>query len=348
MQGRRFDSAGSPIGDEFQVNSFTTGDQRRAEVATYSDGRFVVVWHSDGSYGTDNSGLSIQGQRFNSTGVPLGEFQVNSYTLSNQVYPSVAMQPNDGFVVTWASVGSSGTDTGLSVQGQRFSSEAIPIGGEFQVNSYTTDGQRRPQVASHFNGDFVVSWDSAASPGSDSDLSILARLFASDGTPARDDFQVNSYTTGLQFSYTIASDPRGGFVIVWGGEGSYGSDTMNSIQSQRFTIAGEKVGNEIQVNSYTTSSQFSPSLAIGSDGRLLVAWSSFGSFGDDSSSASIQGQCFDIPIFVDGFESDSGSSAPRLLRSSSRRGAFQEVGRLCLAPLAGPRVSRGPPDPGPA
>ena len=37
---------------------------------------------------------------------------------------------------------------------------ATPVGGEFQVNSYTTSFQRIPSVAVDADGDFVVVWES--------------------------------------------------------------------------------------------------------------------------------------------------------------------------------------------
>src|SRR5207247_2369042 len=45
---QRFDSAGSPAGSEFQVNTYTTNYQgyRGLDVACDSTGEFVVVWNS--------------------------------------------------------------------------------------------------------------------------------------------------------------------------------------------------------------------------------------------------------------------------------------------------------------
>jgi hypothetical protein len=43
------------VGEEFQVNCYTTDFQRRPAVAADLQGNFVVVWQSDGSYGTDTA-----------------------------------------------------------------------------------------------------------------------------------------------------------------------------------------------------------------------------------------------------------------------------------------------------
>ena len=46
------------------MNTYTTSHQGYSSVAAGLSGEFVVVWESKGSYGSDSSGYSIQGQRF--------------------------------------------------------------------------------------------------------------------------------------------------------------------------------------------------------------------------------------------------------------------------------------------
>ena len=68
-----------------------------------------------------------------------GEFQVNTYTTSQQSNPAVARDADGDFVVVWGSMGSSGTDTDYgSIHSQRYNSAGAAQGGEFQVNTYTT------------------------------------------------------------------------------------------------------------------------------------------------------------------------------------------------------------------
>ena len=42
----------TPLGSEFQVNTYTTNSQNNPSVAVDADGDFVVVWESDESAGT--------------------------------------------------------------------------------------------------------------------------------------------------------------------------------------------------------------------------------------------------------------------------------------------------------
>jgi len=120
----------------------------------------VIAWQSrsqDGSY------YSIYAQRYNATGVAQGgEFQVNTYTTNRQKEPSIAMDGDGDFVVVWESGdyygGQDGSDYG--VYAQRYNAAGVVQGAEFQVNTYTTDGQRIPSIAMDDDGEFVIAWQS--------------------------------------------------------------------------------------------------------------------------------------------------------------------------------------------
>jgi len=284
----------TPAGSEFQVNTYTSSEQRRPSVALDDDGDFVVVWQSNGSGGTDTSLHSIQGQRYNAAGTAVGsQFQVNTYTTSDQIYPSVAMDADGDFVVVWQSFGSGGTDTdGFSIHGQRYNAAGTAAGSEFQVNTYTTSHQRFPAVAMDADGDFVVVWQSNGSGGTDTVFySIQGQRFNAAGTAQGSQFQVNTYTTDNQFFPRVALDADGDFAVVWHSYGSGGTDTSStSVQGQRFNAAGTAQGSQFQVNTYTTTAQAFPAVAMDADGDFVVAWESYGSGGTDTDSFSIQGQ----------------------------------------------------------
>jgi hypothetical protein len=54
----------TPVGSEFQVNTYTTQRQKHPAVAANAGGDFVVVWGSNGSSGSDTSFYSVQSQRY--------------------------------------------------------------------------------------------------------------------------------------------------------------------------------------------------------------------------------------------------------------------------------------------
>ncbi len=284
-------SAQNPVdvGQEYQVNTYTTLDQSRPEIFSMGASGFVVVWDSDGSGADDSSYTSIQGQRLSLDGSPLGgEFQVNTSTSGTQGQPAVDSDGSGGFVVVWDSEDSAGSDSsGLSLQGQRFGSDGSFLGGEFQVNTYTTDGQSTPAVGLDGSGGFVVVWSSSGSSSSDSDgSSIQGQRFASDGSTVGTEFQINSQTSGDQRNPSISSDGAGGFVVVWVGDGS----AQNPTQGQRFGSDGLPVGGEFQVSTTTVGYQWGPRVTPKSTGGFVVVWESYFSGGSDTSTYSLQGR----------------------------------------------------------
>ncbi|HEV8269141.1 MAG TPA: hypothetical protein VGR00_12940, partial [Thermoanaerobaculia bacterium] len=140
--GRRFSSAGAPLGGELRVNSLTAAASYDPHVVLDSAGNFIVVWRS---FGGDGAGNAISARRFSSSGAAIGnEFVLNAYTTGDQSRPSLAADPSGDFVAVWESVGQDAG--GVGVFGRRFSSSGTPQGGEFRVNTYTSQNQFIPAV----------------------------------------------------------------------------------------------------------------------------------------------------------------------------------------------------------
>ena len=103
-----YDSDGKPIEGEFRVNTFIENDQQEPSVAMDSIGNFVVTWRSGWDYNDPNSGQDgscngIFAQRFDVNGNKIDEeFQVNTYIQYDQAHPSVAMDSDGDFIVTWS------------------------------------------------------------------------------------------------------------------------------------------------------------------------------------------------------------------------------------------------------
>ncbi len=145
--------ASSPAGPEFQVNTFTTSYQYYPSVSSDGAGNFVVAWRSRLQ---DGSSYVVFAQRYDSAGVAQGsEFQVNTFTTSNQIDPSVSSDAAGNFVVAWPSFNQDGSNFGVFAQ--RYDSAGVAQGSEFQVNSFTTNTQKLPSVSSDGAGNFVVA-----------------------------------------------------------------------------------------------------------------------------------------------------------------------------------------------
>ena len=64
IRARQLSADGTPRGGDFQVNSYTTGEQWGAEVAIEATGEIVFAWASEGSAGSDDAAASVQTRRF--------------------------------------------------------------------------------------------------------------------------------------------------------------------------------------------------------------------------------------------------------------------------------------------
>ncbi|MEO8198738.1 MAG: hypothetical protein ABI689_18645, partial [Thermoanaerobaculia bacterium] len=99
----------------------------------------------------------------------------------------------------------------------------------------------------------------------------------------------------------------GNFVVAWESFGSSDTDTSDfSIQARRYANNGAALGGQFQVNTYTTSYQWIPAVAVDGPGNFVVAWQSDGSSSTDNTSYSIQARRYD-GLFRDGF--DTGGTA---------------------------------------
>jgi hypothetical protein len=273
--GQRYASSGAPLGPEFRVNTYTTGEQYRPSIASDAAGNFVVVWNGQTPAPPPFTDFDVFGQRFAATGAPLGpEFRVITFTTGGQAATSVAAEPSGGLIVAWVSTNQDGSS--LGVFAQRFASSGGPLGPEFRLNTYTTNLQSVPVVAADASGNFVVVWVSQFQDGSSG--GVFGQRFAASGSPLGPEFRVNTYTTDAQGIPQVAIDPSGNFVVVWLDGSQDGSGY--GVFGQRYASSGASLGPEFQVNTYTTGSQRPYGVATDSMGRFVVVWS--GSTGDGS------------------------------------------------------------------
>jgi hypothetical protein len=151
------------------------------------------------------------------------------------------------------------------IVGQRYSSTGAVNGTEFQINTYTTGPQFVPLVSARTDGGFVVVWGS----GHDgSGNGVFGRLYSSTGVALGTDFQINTYTPGLQANHSMGMRGDGVFVVVWTDQ------QTGTVVGRRFSSTGIGIGIEFQVNTHTNVAENDSSLAILADGGFVVVWSS--------------------------------------------------------------------------
>jgi hypothetical protein len=108
----------------------------------------------------------------------------------------------------------------------------------------------------------------------------VAQRFDAAGVPQGAEFRVNAVVVGgISSSPDVAMDADGDFVVAWF---DYGDPLQYDVLARRYNAAGLPLGNPFPVNTFTTSRQSFPAVAMNAEGEFVVAWSSFGQDGDGS------------------------------------------------------------------
>lgn len=281
--------------EEFQVNrQETDGDQSDPLVAHLENGKFVVVWHSNGNDTADNSDYGVYAQIYQANGQPQGDaFLVNTdFINSTQSHPDVASFADGSFVVSWQSYGSGGGGASrYAIHTQKYSSDGTPQGDPAEVFGHVNTQNRYPSITTlnkvnPSDPDYVVTW--AAEKVSNGD----ERIYASPVTISVDSqtgdvthnpgtiVQVNTVNDHDQRHPSVTALKDGGYVIVWHSWLQDGDSW--GIYGQRYDSGGAKSGGEFHVSDgVTANQQKAPSVASLDDGGFMVTYASAHNSGND-------------------------------------------------------------------
>lgn len=254
-----FNSSGLAQGQEFKVNSYTTGIQDLPSVAVSSTGSFVITWSGEGV--EDKKG--IYAQRYNELGIAQGgNVLVNNFIyqqpFSGGIYigqdtPKISINSTGDFIIAWNGIG---INNKKGIYCQRFSSSGVSLGNNVivkeNINSiYQTD------INSSINntGDFVVSWIEVGAGSK-----LMVQRYDSNGMVKGNAISINSFS----FNHSIVIDSQGGFIIVW---------TSNTdIYYQKYNLNGVAVNPQTRVNYFDAGEQNNPSISIDSSGNFIILW----------------------------------------------------------------------------
>jgi hypothetical protein len=245
IYGQRYASSGAPLGGEFRVDGTNTYAGYSPRVACDSSGNFIVAWGQ-------TSGNSVEVQRFNSSGTPLGEFSAG-----NGSNPDLAPLRSGAYVVTFMNP----STPPYHVQGRRYDANGTGLGAEFRVDGGAGfSAQITPRVAATAAGDFQIAY-----AGNGTTTSVYARRYAPSGAPLAAEARID--LDGVVPAAVIAStaaDPTG-FLVTWSTPRGNGTSDVR---------ARHLPGGEFRVNTTLGYYQGRPDVAGLAPGSYVVAWPS--------------------------------------------------------------------------
>jgi hypothetical protein len=318
VKAQVFAADGTRVGLELLVNTATTSNQNSPQIASLTNGGFVVTW-DDNSFGAggatgDGTGGAVKAQVFQAEGTRVGpELLVNTATAGVQGNPEITALSNGRFVVTWEDNslgvgGATGDGSSRAVKAQVFQADGTRVGSELLVNTATANGQDSPQITALSNGGFVVTWEdnsqgAGGATGDNSSAAVKAQVFAADGTRVGSELLVNTATADEQELPRITALANGAFVVTWldksqGAGGATGDSDQEAVKAQVFLADGTRVGSELLVNTATASEQGVSQITALANGGFVVTWEDLslgvgGATGDNSSFA-VKAQVFAV------------------------------------------------------
>ena len=278
---QRFDANYSPLGNEFQINTTTGGNQTAPDLAADLDGNFIVVWHGPGPNQED-----IFAQRFDFNGQAVGsEFRVNNDPNGRDLHPKVSMSKTGTFVIVWENYQIVDDYEIWQILYKIYDPNAVPIAAG-KVNLLFQS--RYPDVAINGSNNFSVVWVQDDTYHT-SNL-IMARQYYGNGTEKTSPWQVNTTSMNSLTQSSIAMDGSGHFIIAW--DGHPDSANEDDIYVRRYKFDATALTAELLVNTTTSGAQQHPKAAMNSKREFVVVWNSENPAG--SNIRDIHGQRYNI------------------------------------------------------
>lgn len=254
---QRFDSNGNALGSEFQVNVFSTEDQKEASVAMNASGQFVIAYTD---YSGSDGGIWMRRFEADGTAIDASDVHVNvGYTAGNQHSPTVAINASAQVVIAWQSDGAiegvyaQAFDFTTTITGNDLSTSVISIETGADAND--------PSVAINDSGRYVVVWDQGGE--------VYARRYDhGSATALSDKHDMNQLSDGSQAAVAIRSDNT--YVVT------FRSNSMG-IYVRAANADGSTNGSSIAVTNDTSAQ--APTISMDSSGAYIIGFQNSDSSG---------------------------------------------------------------------
>ena len=258
-------TTGAQVGNEITVSA-AADDQVHPFVAVDLHDNFVVAWEDYRSGGYSD----IYAKVFNSlTGEQVGGEIPVCTAQSSQVNPSVAVDPEDNFVVVWQDFRNANGIDDYDIYAKVFNTTTgAQVGGEISVST-AHNSQLYPSVATDRYGDFIAAWTDYRSGTS---YDIYAKAFnTTTGAQVGGEMAVSTGSNSQMYP-SVAVDSNGYLVAAWQ---DYDYGTAWDIHAKVMDLSsGTPVCGEIFVT-YAANNQGNPSVAVDTKGGFIVAWQDY-------------------------------------------------------------------------
>jgi hypothetical protein len=274
---RRFGAEGDPLGGNQRADDGAGRLWASAGgpcIAMDGSGRFAIAWEGclDNGYDPD-----ICFQRFDASAVPAGSAQTANDDTSHagQMTPSIGMNRRGDFIIAWEDTRNNPGEhiDFLDIYFQRFDSLGHALGCNQMANDDTCGaGQYHPAAAAGDDGTAVIAWHDNRIRMVPEPFGVYFQRVDAGGNAlgANRKADTGGGVSSQSFPHA-ASDPAGGFIVVWEDERN-GARNLD-VYCRRFDADGNARGASIHTGGDAGGSdQCSPAVAADGKGGFIVAW----------------------------------------------------------------------------
>jgi hypothetical protein len=264
VRGRPVESTGTPVVDEFLVNSTVAGDQSESSIAALNNSTWVVTF-TDHSTPPDGD---IRFRRFDFGGNPIGDdvpVVISDPSLDDSRSDVTALA-DGGFAIAFQrNFGASDAD--LLVR--RFNADGTENGNFIIVDQSTLLDTNTPSIAGLASGGFVVAWTQNSTVGIDT--SVWFQRYDASGAPIGGHVLVDG-AGGINDDIQVAALQDGGFVVAYR-ENSW-DPSGSDITVQFYNADGTPRSGHLRVNDNDPGDELEtfPALTVLSNGFVVVGW----------------------------------------------------------------------------
>ncbi len=254
IYARRFDQTGAWIGNEFRVNTTTSGNQSNGVVAMNASGQFVVAWQGNGTGDSDGAFF----RRFNAAGTALDttEQLANGTNRGLEQSPSLAINDAGQFGIGWY-VGDDLYIRHFAANGTAGFAEKLVDHGF--TNAYSS------AIGIDSGGRTIIVYRADGLSGVGQ--GVWGRGYNFDGSDAHAWFQVAASDAT---SPSIDMDSDGSFIVVW----NQASDADGqAVMARKYDSGANPLGAAYRINATETGNQQMPSVAMLDTNNYVVVWS---------------------------------------------------------------------------
>lgn len=273
LDGRKFDADGIPQ-DPFPVlPQKGCAHQERPAVAISKTGNYVITFQDLRDENMHHR-YNVYARLFDRFGEPVtSDFLVHNKTLWSQWAPSVAMDANGNFVITWVDQGAAfPNDTAAGFEGgwiyaRHFDSTGAPTDTAFRVSeNYPFDNNYLPDVSMDADGDFVIVWYDCRNGLPD----IYGQRYDKNCNPQDTNFKVNDYAGNSRKSRwpAVTMNDSGYFMITWTGRPS---QTLTRIYAKIYDYRGNPVDTNFVISS-TVGNNEHTSISCDDSSNFVITW----------------------------------------------------------------------------